>query len=101
MLLISELRPLKNLLAWGSQTLTGQVMLVRVALRCSTKVSIANISLKGHSIHDGIIGNVNLDKLEEIDKIAIFAKVFLQVLILRCSVVFYRAFLLIKHGTDL
>ena len=39
-LLMFALRPLKNLFASGSQTLTGQDSVVRLSLRCSIKVSI-------------------------------------------------------------
>jgi len=45
-LLILQLRPLKNLLASGIQTLTGQETTFRLSLRCSTKVSIVSTSLK-------------------------------------------------------
>lgn len=40
-LLMLELRPLKNLFASGTQTLTGQHRLARIHFRCSVKTSIA------------------------------------------------------------
>jgi hypothetical protein len=46
LLLMFELRPLKNLLASGSQMLTGQDITLRVSLRFSTKVSIFFVSIQ-------------------------------------------------------
>jgi hypothetical protein len=45
-LLILELLPLKNLLAFGNQTLTGQDRSVLLSMRCSVIVSMISVSFQ-------------------------------------------------------
>jgi hypothetical protein len=69
--------PLKNLFASGSQMLTGQERVVRIALRFSTKVSASNtcaiirtpLTKNCSSLYRGFIGNVNLDKIAKTVKL--------------------------------
>jgi hypothetical protein len=67
-LLIFAERPLKNLFASGSQTLTGHESSVLVCCRCSATVSIFNIlCIKDRSIkYSCVIGNVKLGCLAKI-----------------------------------
>ncbi len=67
-LLIFVLRPLKNLFASGSQTLTGHESSVLTCCRCSATVSIFNIlCIKDRSIKlSCVIGNVKLGSLAKI-----------------------------------
>lgn len=54
-LLIFALRPLKNLFASGSQTLTGHESSVLTCCRCSATVSIFNILMYKKSFHQVIL----------------------------------------------
>jgi hypothetical protein len=96
---------LKNLLASGSQRLTGHESFVRAFLRCSTKVSINN-SFHSRSINHKpaiynykVIGNVNLDRLVYLGKITIFLRKNFTLGISLCFLLFLSDFSLIYGQT--
>ena len=74
-LLTLQLRPLKNLLASGSHTLTGQASVLRLSLRCSDNASIINISIK-HDVPSTtvLIGHVKMGRLVHLGEISCFHK---------------------------